>query len=92
MKQEVNGIETLVKKPTRFMTNAPCIANRLGQRCSGGHKHITLVGGRAKRAEVYPEQLCREILIGLLDQMKMDKRINSGQLGSIAKYEEETCD
>ena len=68
---------------TGFMSNSEYVLNRLSRRCDRSHRHIALVGGRAKRAEVYPEQLCREILIGLLDQMKQDKRINPGQLGSL---------
>ena len=82
----------LVKKPTTFMTNSPCIANRLSTKCQGGHKHITLLGGRAKRAEIYPDQLCREILIGLLEQMRADGRISSGGIGSISKYDNESSE
>ena len=51
MVQEDEQGTALIKKPTAFMTNAPCIANRLSQRCKGGHRHIALIGGRAKRAE-----------------------------------------
>ena len=91
MAQEEQGATSLVKKPTAFMTNAPEIARRLGQRCPGGHRHITLVGGRAKRAEVYPEQLCREILLGLVDQMRVDGRLlGNGCLGSVVKCDEGT--
>jgi len=90
MEQEDENGTMLVKKPTAFMTNAPALARRLTQACPGGHKHITLIGGRAKRAEVYPEQLCREILLGLMDQMREDGRlIGDGCLGSIGAYEEQ---
>ncbi len=70
MTQEDETGTALIKKPTTFMTNAPALARRLAQRCIGGHRHITLIGGRAKRAEIYPEQLCREILLGLLEQRR----------------------
>ena len=91
MQQELQGVSHLVKKPTAFMTNSPEIARRLGQRCDGGHRHITLIGGRAKRAEIYPEQLCREILLGLIDQMKVDGRLlGNGCLGSVVQCDEST--
>jgi hypothetical protein len=93
MEQEDTGGRALVKKPTAFMTNAPEIAARLGQRCVGGHRHITLVGGRAKRAEIYPDQLCREILLGLVDQMRVDGRLlGGGCLGSVGPCDEDNSE
>ena len=54
-------------------------------------RHITLIGGRAKRAEIYPEQLCREILLGLIDQMRCDGRLlGNGCLGSVVKCDAST--
>ena len=89
MKQEDDEGEALIKKPTSFMTNAPAIARRLSQRCTGGHRHITLMGGRSKRAEVYPQQLCREILYGLIEQAKHDGRMmGDGCVGLIASFDE----
>ena len=55
----------LVKKPTGFMTNAIKLAEQLNKECSGDHRHIVLLGGgRARRAQVYPNELCRQIVIG----------------------------
>ena len=53
------GVELLAKKPTKFMTNPPAIAQELGRRCEGADKHIggrhaSLFDGRAKMAQVYP--------------------------------------
>ncbi len=79
---------SLVKKPTAFLTNALRIADPLAQKYCGGHRYITLIGVRAHRAEVCPQQLCREILLGLIDQMRQDGRIMLGGLGSVAKYED----
>ena len=56
--------EGLVKKLTGFMTNSELIAEELSKRCSGMHRHITLIGGRAKAAQVYPEKLCKAIVVG----------------------------
>merc|ERR1712004_296309 len=84
MMQEDNEGLGLVKKPTGFLTNAPCIARRLDKKCSGMHRHITLVNGRAKAAEVYPDKLCRQIVLGLMDQMKQDNRISESGVGCLA--------
>ena len=58
------------------MTNAREIANSLAKPCTGDHRHVVLITGRAKRAEIYPNELCKEILIGLRDQMIKDGRLD----------------
>ena len=68
MKQEDELGTAFIRKPTKFMTNSQCIANKLEQRCPGNHRHIQLINGRAKAAEVYPEGLVKQILQGLWDQ------------------------
>ena len=88
MMQEKDGIEMLVKKPTAFMTNSDEMAKRLSRKCEGEHRHVVLIGGRAKRAEIYPEELCREILIGLVNQMKIDGRISKGAIGMLGAIDE----
>ena len=40
-------------------------------RCDGRHEHIQLVGGRAKRAEEYPDKLCRRRCKGLRDHLRV---------------------
>ena len=65
----------LVKKPTGFLTNAEYIQTRLNLHCVDGHGHIPLLDGRAKRAQQYPEQLCRAILMGLKEQLTADNII-----------------
>ena len=65
----------LIKKPTGFMSNSPEILKQLYRRCTGGHRHILLLNGRAQRAQVYPDELCKLILVGLVNQMKSDGRI-----------------
>ena len=56
------------------------------------HRHITLVNGRAKAAEVYPDKLCEQIVIGLIDQMKDDQRIGMHHEGSVAAFDRDTHD
>ena len=70
MDQEIDGQIELVKKPSGFMTNAGAIAENLGIQCPGGHRHVHLLNGRAKRAEVYPDELCVIIFKGLVSQLR----------------------
>eukprot|EP00972_Heterocapsa_arctica_P089594 13211468-Heterocapsa_arctica.AAC.1 len=42
------------RKTNRFLTNSPHIAKELGRRCSGDHRHVQLISGRAAAAQRYP--------------------------------------
>ena len=88
MKQRGSEGVARVKKATGFMTNAKCIAHRLEVKCNGLHRHITLINGRAKAAEVYPDKLCKAIIMGLVEQMEHDQRIVRGSLGSIGEFDQ----
>ena len=69
-----------VKKPTGFMSNAPKLLERLRRRCAGGQdgecsrpsrgKHATCSGRIAREAAKYSDELCRQILKGMFDEMK----------------------
>ena len=87
MWQKDNQGRARVKKATGFMTNAECIAERLRVKCKGLHRHITLINGRAKAAEVYPDKLCREIVLGLIEQMESDERVSRDNTGVIAAFD-----
>ena len=63
------------------------LAKILENRCKGDHRHIELIGGRAKSAEVYPDELCKDILKGLTNQMKVDERIGLGKIGAVVPDE-----
>ena len=65
MYQNTDAGDLFVKKPTGFMTNAPEIGKILSQECEGKHRHVHLLNGRAKKAEVYPDELCYNIFIHL---------------------------
>ena len=56
-----SGKERAAKKRTRFLTNMPEAQEELSRKCDGRHEHQHLVEGRARAAEVYPEELCRAI-------------------------------
>ena len=63
------------KKPTKFMTNSPEIAQELSLRCRGDHHHRDLTGGRAKACAVYPRKLCQAICCGIIKQRRKDKQM-----------------
>ena len=70
------------RKSTGFMSNSPCIAQALSQRCPSianrkVHQHILFEGGRTRVAQVHPPELCRAICEGFKAQLEVDKE---GQL------------
>ena len=84
----------LVKKPTGFLTNSAKVAERVSARCSGGHRHVHLVNGRARQAQEYPEGLCVAICEGLREQLRADEsrrnkdEVNKEILASIREHTE----
>ena len=68
------GDKGLAKKPTGFMTSAPRVAEKLAKRCTGGHEHVHLMGGRAAAAQIYPDPLCHAIAEGVLEQKRDDAK------------------
>ena len=70
--------EGLVKKPTRILTNMPSIASGLHQRCSGDHRHVHLLSGKAKAAAKYTDQFCGAIVQGI--------QVHIEYAGQVAEY------
>ena len=60
------------KKPTRWLSNSPCLISRLDRKCDGEHTHQHLMGGRARSAQEYPPALCRAIVDGFARQFRAD--------------------
>ena len=54
--------EGLVCKPTGLLTNREEVLWHMERRCSGDHRHVQLVSGRAKKAGEYTEAFCRAIV------------------------------
>ena len=54
-------------KPTRWLSNSKEMIFRLSRRCTRMHEHQQLTAGRARAAEIYPAELCVEILRGMRD-------------------------
>jgi hypothetical protein len=63
--------EGFVRKRTKVMTNAPEVAKRVAVRCGGGHRHVHLIGGKAKRAQLYPRAFSRAVCEGIAAQKRL---------------------
>ena len=62
-----------VKKPTTMMTNSVEIHRELDRQCTpDSHRHVQVLGGRAKHAAIYPKGLCRAVCRGTVKQMEID--------------------
>jgi hypothetical protein len=74
-----DGTKKPVKKPTRWMSNAPALLRHLAGRCVGKHpEHTQLLGGRAAKAAVYPPGLVLAIVRGLQAQREEDHAMGRG--------------
>ena len=67
------GTSMPARKRTRFMSNSVEILKELGKMCPGNHIHQHLISGRAEKAAVYPEGLCRAICRGLIKQIELER-------------------
>ena len=56
MSSDAEG-EGLVRKTTKILTNSDEVAKRMARKCSKDHRHVNIIGGRAKRAQLYPPVL-----------------------------------
>ena len=70
------GTAVPARKRTRFMPKSAEIFKELGRLCPGDHVHQHLVSGRAEKAAIYPEGLCRAICRGLVKQMEVERSHN----------------
>ena len=63
----------LVKKPTIMLTNSVEMHRQMDRQCTpGSHRHVHLMGGKAKAAQKYPPELCRAVCRGVVNQREMD--------------------
>ena len=65
----------LVKKATRIVSSSPEVIRRIAVRCSNElegpkHRHVQLVQGRAKAAQVYPQGFSQRVCEGIAAQKK----------------------
>ena len=89
------GVTKPAKKPTRFATNAWCVAEALGRRCDKSHEHIDLLEGRAAQAAVYPRKLCEAISKAVAQQIAFDRRglvcLSHGSKGEMKSFLHSLC-
>ncbi len=83
MKSKDEQGEGLVLKPIGWATNSPYIARELSVRCTKDHRHVQLLSGRARAAQVYPVRLCTSILRGLRKQFVRDGMMGKYDLGTV---------
>ena len=69
--QDEKGIG-LVQKATRIMSTSVEVLKRIQRTCSGDHRHVQLISGRAKAAQVYPREFCHRMCEGIAAQKKLD--------------------
>ena len=65
--------EVPVLKPTRFLTNSWTVLEALDRRCECKDKHGSLLCGRAKAAQCYPEKMCHIICEAVAEQVSHDR-------------------
>ena len=58
MSSDAEG-EGLVRKRTKILTDSDEVAKRVARKCTKDHRHVNLIGGRAKRAQLYPRAFSR---------------------------------
>ena len=80
--------KNIERRKTTFITNAECIARRMGRKCEGGKKGILAKGERPRYDEIYTEDMCKEVIRGLHDQMKVDGRLQDTGVGCVFAMEE----
>ena len=63
--------EGLVRKRTKILTNSDEVAKRVARKCSKDHRHVNLIGGRAKRAQLNPRAFSRASCKGVASQKQL---------------------
>ena len=73
MSKDENGIG-FAKKPTTLLMNSVGVHRQMDRQCTpGSHRHVHLMSGRAKKAQIYPPEMCRAVCRGVVSQMEMDR-------------------
>ena len=90
-----------VRKATGWMSNAPRLLARLDRKCLGqggqctrpsGGKHVMASGHVAREAAVYPRNLCKAIIRGMMDEMHSRGIWRPGEVGMHAVADEDNLD
>lgn len=59
------------EKATGLLLSSASMKQALDRRCDGQHVHEHLAGGKTKKAQQWPEDLCRQMIAGALDEMRL---------------------
>ena len=70
MKAEDGQGVGFVRKETNWMTNSKRLAEAIEGNCDGTHRHVHLINGRARHAQVYPPRLVNAILKGIRQELR----------------------
>ena len=62
--------EGLVRKRTKILTKSDEVAKRVARKCTKDHRHVNLIGSRAKRAHRYPHVLSWAFCEGAVPQQR----------------------
>ena len=65
-----------MKKETQWVTNSEEVAKIIEGRCNGTHRHVHLINGRARHAQVYPPKLVSAILKGIRNELRKRGELN----------------
>ena len=66
-----------VRKNTQFITNSKVMAETLEGECSGGHRHVHLINGRTRSAQVYPPKMVEGILRAIRQELVNMKELSA---------------
>ena len=67
--EDENGV-ALAKKRTTIVANLLSLVSALSQhQCNGEHRHVTLINGRAKACEEYPDKFCEVVLSAMREDL-----------------------
>ncbi len=69
LKDEMTG--QAHEKATGLLLSSKSMKQSLDRRCDGQHVHQPLEGGKTKKAQQWPEDLCRQMIEGALDEMRL---------------------
>ena len=87
-----------IRKPTGFMSNGQHILHALSRRCSGlggqcsrkkGGVHRQASGRVAREAAVYPPELCKAMIRGIMSELKARGIVKDGEIGLHAVCDED---
>ena len=75
-----------VRKETQWVTDSREVAEAIAGKCDGRHRHVQLINGRARQAQIYPPKLVSAILKGIKKELH-----NIGELDMLSELVAGPC-